>query len=187
MTLQTVYDDTEERMMKTVDHFEEELRGVRTGRASSGLVENIKIEYYGAQTPLNQVGNISLPEPRLIVIKPFDSTVLPTIEKALIASDLGITPLNDGKLIRLNIPPLTEDRRKQIVVMIKKMAETARVSIRNIRRDANKEIEVLEKKDKSISEDESTKGKDEVQKMTADYEKKINEVLDKKTNEVMEV
>jgi ribosome recycling factor len=187
MTVQDILNATETKMKKALDHFEEELRGIRTGRASSALVENIKADYYGNPTPLKQLGTISCPEPRLIVIKPFDVSCLPAIEKAIMASDLGITPLSDGKLIRLNVPTLTEDRRKQLVGMVKKMLEAEKMIVRNVRRDSNKEIETIEKKDKLISEDEATRAKDQVQKKTAAYEAKLDAALDKKSKEIMEL
>ena len=178
--------DGEEKMEKAVSHLAEEFRGVRTGRASSGLVDHIKVDYYGSPTPLKQLANIGTPEPQMIVVKPFDPGSLKEIEKAILASDLGITPSNDGKVIRLKIPPLSEERRRQILHHAKELCEAAKLAIRNIRRDGNKQLDV-EKKDGAIPEDEMFRGKDEVQKLTTDYEKKVEDLLAKKTDEIMQV
>jgi ribosome recycling factor len=156
---------------------------MRTGRANPGLVENVRVEYYGTPTPLKQMANISAPEPDLLVIKPFDASSLGNIEKAIQKSDVGIHPSNDGRLIRLQIPPLSEERRKQLVARAREVAEEARISIRNVRRDANKHAEQLEK-ERKISEDELKRLKDEIQEYTKSSEHQVEEALKKKSNEL---
>jgi ribosome recycling factor len=178
--------EAEEKMEKAVAHLHEEFRGVRTGRANSGLVDHIKVDYYGSPTPIKQLANIGTPEPQMIVVKPYDPGSLKEIEKAILASDLGITPSNDGKVIRLQIPPLSEERRRQILHHAKDTSEQARVAIRNIRRDANKTLDI-EKKDGIVPEDDMFRGKDEIQKLTTDYEKKVEDLLQKKSDEIMQV
>jgi len=173
-----------DRMEKAVEAVQSRLRTVRTGRASPALVDGIRVDYYGASTPLKQIANVATPDPQLIVIRPFDPSALKEIERAILASDLGITPQNDGKFIRLAVPPLSEERRRQLATQVKDMGEEAKISIRNVRRDANKEIDVLEK-DKEISEDEAYAGKEEIQKSTKDSETKVDEVVSKKTQEIM--
>lgn len=186
MEMDEILLDAEDRMDKTVEVFEEELRGIRTGSASSGLVENIRVEYYGSKTPLKHMANIAVPDPRLIVIKPYDPSGLESVEKAIQKSDIGINPQNDGKVIRLNIPELSEERRKQIVDRIKDMAEESRVSIRNIRRDANKKLET-EENESNISEDDCARAKEQVQEMTDEHENKIDELVESKSSEIMKV
>lgn len=186
MPVDDVLLEAEERMEKAVTHLAEEYRGVRTGRASSGLVEHMKVDYYGSPTPLNQLANIGTPEPQLIVIKPYDPGSLKDIEKAILTSDLGITPQNDGKVIRLVIPSLSEERRKQLIHHAKELAEEAKISIRNVRRDANKVLE-QEKKDGTIPEDEMYRGKNEVQELTDQYETKVEEHLGKKSDEILQI
>ncbi len=178
--------DAEERMEKTVQVFAESLRGIRAGSASPGLVESIRVPYYGSQTPLRQLAQIAAPDPQLIVIKPYDPGILQDIHKAIQSSDIGINPQLDAKVIRLVVPGLSEERRKQLAVRVKDMAEEGRVAIRNIRRDANKALDKLEK-DSAISEDECHSGKDEVQKLTSQYEGQVAELLDKKTADIMQV
>jgi ribosome recycling factor len=178
--------DTRAKMDKAQHHLEEELRKIRSGRATPGLVENIRVEYYGSPTPLSQLASISIPEPRLIVIKPFDKGSLGEIEKAVLKSDIGLTPSNDGKLVRLSVPPLSEERRKQLVGQIKKMAEQGRVAIRNIRRDQNKHAESLQK-DGHFTEDDGKKLLDAIQEETKSSEKKIDSMVEKKSKEIMEV
>jgi len=177
--------DAEQRMEKATETFQNGLTGLRTGRATPGLVDSIRVDYYGSPTPLKQVASISVPEPQQIVIKPFDQGVANEIAKAIVASNIGLSPNNDGRLIRLNIPPLSTERRKQLVSRLKELAEEARVAIRNIRRDANKHVEVAEK-EKSISEDDSKKYKDDVQELTKKFEGKVNEMANAKEKEVME-
>ncbi|MEN8150324.1 MAG: ribosome recycling factor [Planctomycetota bacterium] len=178
--------ETEERMEKAVDHLVTEFRGIRSGRATPGLVENIRVDYYGSMQPLKACASIAIPEPRLVVIKPFDPSSAKTIEKAIQQSDLGIQPSSDGKLIRLEIPPLSEERRKQLAGMVKEKSEDARVAVRNIRRDANRQADQAEK-DKSLSEDQLRDLKDEVQELTKQYEGKIEENLTRKSAEILEV
>jgi ribosome recycling factor len=178
--------EAEDKMDRAVAVLAEEFKGIRTGRATPALVDHLTVEYYGAPTPLKQVASISCPDPRLIVIKPYDVSALQGIEKAIQKSNLGINPQNDGKLIRLAIPPLSEERRKQMAKMAKDQVEKAKVSIRNVRRDALKQAEEEEKKGK-MTEDDLTRFKDEIQKSTDEHEKKLDESLDKKSKEIMEV
>ncbi len=185
MAMDDILLDCEERMDKVVDFFVRELRGIRTGRASAGLVEHIKVDYYGAPTELRQLAAISVPEPDLIAIKPFDRGTTKDIEKAILASELGITPASDGRIIRLPIPSLSVDRRSHLVAQLKKMAEQARVAVRNVRREANK-LADKEKSDSVLTEDDAKRCKDEVQKLTDEYAGKITGALDEKTKEIME-
>jgi ribosome recycling factor len=175
-----------ERMQGAIDALKKDFGSIRTGRASLALLDGITVDYYGTPTPLQQVAALNIPESRLIVIQPWEQRIIPDIEKAILKSDLGLTPTNDGKVIRINIPPLTEERRKQLVKVVKKRAEEARVAIRNIRRDINETLKKLEK-EKQISEDELKKSLDEVQKLTDSYIKKVDEILEHKENEIMEV
>jgi len=172
-------------MEKSLDSLKREFSRVRTGRASIALLDGIKIDYYGTLTPLNQLATLSVPEPRLITIQPWDATAVKEIEKAIQKSDLGLTPVNDGKIIRVAIPPLTEQRRMELVKVVKKMAETCKVSIRNHRRDINEELKRL-KKDKEISEDDFFKGQKEVQDITDEYIKKCDELTLAKEKEILE-
>ena len=184
------YDDivleAEDKMEKAVAVLVEEFKGVRTGRATSGLVENVRVEYYGAATPLKALASITIPEPRLILIKPFDPSAVDGIQKALQKSELGLTPQSDGKIIRLVVPPLSEERRKQLSKMVKELGEKAKVSLRNIRRDANA-VADHEEKDKKISEDDHKGIREEVDRLTKEYETKVQDLVEKKTKEVMEV
>lgn len=175
-----------EKMDKSVESFKKELAKVRTGRASLSILDGIHVNAYGSSMPLNQVGTLTIPESRLIAIQPWDPQLLPAIEKAILKSDIGLNPIGDGKIIRLNIPQLTEERRKELVKSVKKVGEEFRVAIRNIRRDA---LEVLkkQKKDKEISEDELFKLQEEAQNETDAYIKKIDEATASKEKEVMEV
>jgi len=172
-------------MEKSLDSLKREFSKVRTGRASISLLDGIKVDYYGTQTPLNQLATLSVPEPRLITIQPWDATVIKEIEKAIMKSDLGLTPVNDGKIIRVSIPPLTEQRRVELVKVVKKMAENGKVSIRNHRRDINEDLK-LKKKDKEVSEDEFFKGQKEVQDITDDYIKKCDDLTQVKEKEILE-
>lgn len=182
----SILTDTRAKMAKAVEHLESEYSRIRTGRASTSLVKDIKANYYGSPTPLQQMANIAVQDARTIAIRPWDASALKDIEKAILASDLGITPTNDGKVIRLTVPPLTGERRQKLVAEIRDMAEQARVSIRNIRRDSNKFIDKLEKKS-DITEDDQKKAKDDVQELTDYFEKKVNEIQEEKKEEVMEV
>ncbi|MBN2712140.1 MAG: ribosome recycling factor [Planctomycetes bacterium] len=176
----------EEGMEKAVSHLQKEFRMVRTGRATPALIENIKVSAYGSEMPLKQVGTISVPEARQLMVKPFDMGLLKDIEKALLASDLGVTPSNDGKLIRLTFPPLTEDRRKQLANEVKAKGEDAKISIRNSRRDGLKGLEDL-KKQKVLTEDDLKRLKDDVQNVVKQYEGSIDTEVKKKTEEIMAI
>jgi len=180
--METVKKTAEEKMKKTVKALKEEFNTIRTGRASANLFDKIYVEYYGTPTPLNQVANISIPEARLIVIQPFDKNSLGDIEKAIQTSELSLNPNNDGKVIRINIPPLTGDRRKELVKQAKNVGENSRVSIRNIRRDINDHL-----KKGDFTEDELKKGMDEIQKLTDQYIKDIGTIIDEKEKEIMEI
>jgi ribosome recycling factor len=178
--------NTKDKMEKAVSSLSRELASVRAGRASANLLDKISVEYYGAPTPVNQLASISVPEARLLVIQPYDKTVLGDIEKAILKSDLGLTPSNDGSLIRLSIPALTEERRKELVKLVKKYAEEAKVAVRNIRRDGNDDLKKLEK-DGNITEDELRNNTESVQKLTDEYIVKVDNVAKDKEKEIMEV
>ncbi|HHN65481.1 MAG TPA: ribosome recycling factor [Nitrospirae bacterium] len=178
--------EARERMEKAIESLKKDFASIRTGRASLSLLDGITVDYYGTPTPINQVAALSIPEPRMITIQPWEQRIIPDIERAILQSDLGLTPSNDGKVIRINIPPLTEERRKQLVKVVRKRAEEARVAIRNIRRDLNDELKKMEKK-KEISEDELKRDLEEVQKITDQFIKKVDEVLEGKEKEIMEV
>src|SRR5512145_2697718 len=178
--------DTSAHMERSIEAFRKELGKVRTGRASFSLLDGIKVDYYGTPTPLQQVGTLSVPESRLITITPWDSKMIGPIEKAIQSSGLGLNPSSDGKTVRVPIPPLTEERRKELVKLVKKMAEDARVAVRNIRREAIERVKEKEKK-KEISEDEMKRGQERIQKDTDAFIKKIDEILKAKEQEIMEV
>lgn len=184
--LNDVYDDTRDRMQKAVDNLERDYKRLRTGRASISLVDGIRVEYYGTPTPLSQLATLTIPEPRSIMIQPWDNSVTGDVEKAILKSDLGLTPSSDGKIIRITIPPLTQERRKELVKVIKKKAEETKVAIRNIRRDANEIIKDL-KKEKQISEDDQTRAQEETQRITDDYIKMIDSVYNTKEKEILEI
>jgi ribosome recycling factor len=186
MVVDEIIKDAKQKMEKAIEVLSSELRGLRTGIASPGLVEGVKVECYGTPTPLKQVASISTPEPRLILIKPFDPTIVSAIEKALLKYDIGATPQVEGKIIRLPIPPLSEEGRKKMTNIARERAEVARTAIRNIRRDANKEIDDKEKQ-KLISEDDKFRAKNETQKSTDEYDRKIKEILEKKQGEIMRI
>jgi ribosome recycling factor len=177
---------TDDRMHRAVEALKKEFSSIRTGRASLALLDGIMVNYYGTPTPLQQLASLSIPESRQIVIQPWEQKIIPDIEKAIMKSELGLTPANDGKLIRLSIPPLTEERRKQLIKIVRKKAEEAKVVIRNIRRESNEEIKKLEK-EKHLSEDDVKKSQDEIQKMTDAIILKVDEVLQHKEKEIMEV
>lgn len=185
-SLKDVFHDTEEKMKKTVEAVSREFATVRTGRASPALVDGIKVEYYGTPTPLKSLASISTPDSKLIVIQPWDATIVGEVEKAILKSELGITPINDGKLIRIQIPDLSKERRVELVKLVKKMAEDGRISLRTARHAAVEHVRKLEK-DKLIPEDERFKGQDEVQKITDRYIAKIDEVLAAKEKEITEI
>lgn len=184
--LEMVYEDVEQRMRNAIEALQKNYRGLRTGRASTSLLDNIKIEYYGALTPLNQVATLTVPEHNLIVIQPWDNTALSEIEKAINKSNLGLVPMNDGKLIRINIPPLTEERRKELAKTVRKYAEESRIAIRNIRRDGNEEVKELEK-EKDISEDMAFKAQSEIHKITEKYIDQIDNIMQEKEEEILKV
>lgn len=186
MTIKDVLKDAEDRMKSALSILEEDLRGMRTGRASTGLVEKLPVEYYGTETPLFQLATISVPEPQLITIRPFDKSSLKTIEKAILASELGLTPNNDGTIIRLNIPPLTQQRRNELQKVVHRRVEEARVAVRNVRRSAIDDLREFEK-EKLISEDESEQGQEDVQKVTDKYVHAVEESGKRKEAEIMEV
>jgi len=178
--------DLEEKMNKTLKALKGDFNKVRTGRASVVLFDDIRVDYYGTPTPLMQVATLSVPESRLIIIQPWDPQMIGEIEKAILKSELGVTPTNDGKLIRLTIPRLTEERRRDLVKIIKKMGEAGKVAIRNIRRDANEDFKEMEKK-KLISEDELHQNLDKIQKVTDGFIRKIDEALHAKEQEILEI
>ncbi len=178
--------DAENRMKKSVETYRQDLVKIRTGKASVSLLDGIKVEYYGTQVPLNQVASLSTPEPRLIVIQPWEKNLIPKIEKEILKSDLGMNPVSDGTFIRLSVPLLTEERRKELVKQVRKQAEDARVAIRNVRRDANEHLK-REEKAGAISEDDLKKFQTKTQELTDKYIQNIEEILKKKESEIMEV
>jgi len=186
MDLTEILLEAEERMDKSLSVFDDELSKIRTGRASTGLIDHITVDYYGTLTPINQMATVSIPEARTILIQPWDQTAISEVEKAIQKSELGINPSNDGKTIRLNIPVLTEDRRKELVKYVGKLAEDYRVSVRQVRKDINHKIKEAEKED-GIPEDEIKKTLHEVQNLTDKFIKEINVMLEKKDKEIMEV
>ncbi len=183
--LDDIYQDTRESMEKTITSLNKELNRVRTGRANLSLLDGIRVDYYGTLTPLNQMASLSVPESRLITIQPWDATVIKEIEKAILKSDLGLTPSNDGKIIRIAIPPLTEERRKQLAKSVHKTCEDHKVGIRNLRRDANEMLKGL-KKDADISEDDAFRGQDQVQKITDEFIAQIDTIYKDKEKEILE-
>jgi len=184
--LKEAQNEAEERMKGAVEALEEDLAGIRTGRASPALVERLMVDYYGMPTPLMQLATISVPESRMLMIRPFDAATLRTIERAIQASDLGLTPNNDGKVIRLNLPPLTQERRHDLVKLVHNRLEEARVAVRNVRRDGIKDLREFEH-EKLISEDELEEGEENLQKLTQKYIDQVNEIGEKKEKEIMEV
>lgn len=184
--IKDILKDAEARMHGAIQSLENELAGIRTGRASPALVEKLPIEYYGTPTPLMQLASISVPEPRTLMIKPFDPSSLKAIERAILASDLGLTPNNDGRAIRLNLPPLTEERRRDLVRLVHNRLEEARIAIRNIRRDLKKDMEDFEK-EKLISEDDLKRGEEELQKATDRFIQDVDKVGQHKEQEILEV
>ncbi|MEJ2697809.1 MAG: ribosome recycling factor [Candidatus Sulfobium sp.] len=177
---------TSERMNGAIEALKKEFGSIRTGRASLSLLEGISVNYYGTITPLQQLASLSIPESRQIAIQPWEQRIIPDIEKAIMKSDLGLTPMNDGKIIRINIPDLTEERRKQLVKVVRKRTEEAKVAVRNIRRDANDELKKMEK-DEHLSEDDVKREQEEIQKITDSFVKKADEILEHKEKEIMEV
>jgi ribosome recycling factor len=180
-----VFEDTKHKMDVTIEHFRRELAGIRTGRASIGLLDGITIDYYGQESPLNQVASITIPDPLTLSIQPWESTLVPAIEKAIMASDLGLTPNNDGKVIRIPIPSLTEERRKELSKVVKKHAEDAKIAVRNVRRESVEKLKKLEKGG-DISEDQSHTAQDKVQKITDEHIKLIDKVGGEKEKEILD-
>lgn len=177
---------TQSNMEKAVEHLKHELAKLRTGRATPALVENVKVDYYGTPTPIKQVGQISIPDPKTIQIASWDQSAIPLIEKAIIAANIGLTPMVDGKLIRLNVPALTEDRRKDLVKQVKKLGEDARITVRGVRRDANEAIKAREKS-KELSEDDAKKESEKIQKITDQVTAEIDKIVDTKSKDLMTV
>jgi ribosome recycling factor len=184
--VEEIFEDLNERMGKSIESLKREYSRLRTGRASISLLDGIRVSYYDTPTPLNQMASLAIPEPRLIVIQPWDKTAIGDIEKAILKSELGLTPINDGKVIRIAIPPLTEERRKELVKVARKMAEDNKVAIRNIRRDANDMLKDL-KTEKDITEDELYRSQDEVQKITNDFISQVDELCTAKEKEILEI
>uniref|UniRef100_A0A7C3E867 Ribosome-recycling factor n=1 Tax=Gracilinema caldarium TaxID=215591 RepID=A0A7C3E867_9SPIR len=184
--MHTAIKNSEDRMKKTIASLKDDLASIRTGRASAALFDKIRVDYYGEKSPLNQVANISIPEARLIVIQPWDRAMIGEIEKAIRTSELSLNPSNDGKVIRISIPPLTEERRKDLAKQAKNLAEQSRVAIRNIRRDGNEELKKAQKNGE-LTEDEEAKAETELQNLTDKYIKEINHILEEKEKEIMEV
>ena len=178
--------DFKGRMQKSIEALKNELNRVRTGRASIALLDGIKVDYYGTPTPLNQVATLAVPESRLITIQPWDASIIGDIEKAILKSELGLVPTSDGKIIRISIPQLTEERRKELVKLVKRLGENAKIAIRNIRRDANEFVKKKEK-EKEISQDEMKKNQEEIQKLTDDFIAEIDKLIAAKEKEIMEI
>jgi ribosome recycling factor len=186
MPIDDILLEAEDRMEKTLSLLNDQFRGVRTGRANTGLVESIRVDYYGSPTPLKQMANLSTPEPQQILIRPFDPSVIGDIVKAIQASDIGLTPNSDGKVVRLNVPSLSVEQRKKLVGRVKDLAEEARISLRNIRREANKQAD-SEQSEKVLTEDDLERCKEEVQDLIKRFEGKVNETAEKKSAEILEV
>ena len=186
MPIDEILLDAEMRMEKAVEVLRDNLRGIRTGTASAGLVDSIRVDYYGSPTPLKQIAQIAVPDPQLIVIKPYDPNSLGEIEKAIQTSDVGIHPQNDGKVIRLAVPPLSQERREKMANRVRTLAEEARIAARNVRRDANRQVD-QEEKQAGVSEDICRRAKEQVQELTDQYEDEIDETLEKKTEDIMKV
>ena len=183
--LDDLYKSLKAKMEKSVAKLEKELAGIRTGRASSALLEDLKVPYYGTLTPLNRIATISVPEARLITVQPWDKSIIKDIEKAIAHSDLGLNPSSDGNVIRISFPPLTEERRKELVKVVRKIGEEYKIAIRNVRREGNEKVKEMEK-EKVISEDEGKRALKEIQKITDEYIKKVDEILSAKEKEILE-
>ena len=186
MTIETASKDATHKMEQAVAHLKDDLAGIRTGRAAPAVINRVTVEYYGTPVPLNQLAGVSVPEPRLLLIQPFDKSVISSIERAIMQSDLGITPSNDGNVIRLAFPPLTEERRKELVKQVHHRAEESRVAVRNVRRHAKEEMEKLER-DASISQDDLIRAEKELQKLTDRFVTEVDEIQGHKEQELMEV
>ena len=183
--IESIFQDTRESMEKSIVALKNELNRVRTGRATLSIFDDIRVDYYGTLTPLNQMASLAVPESRLITIQPWDVSIIKEIEKAILKSDLGLTPSNDGKLMRISIPALTEDRRKQLVKVVQKKGEEHKIAVRNIRRDSNDLLKGL-KKDGDISEDDAFRAQDQVQKITDEHTKRMDEICKEKEQEILE-
>jgi len=184
--MEELFKETNKKMNGAIEALKNDFQRVRTGRANPAILDRVKVDYYGTMTPLNQVGNISVPDPQLIVIAPWEKNLLKEIEKAILRADLGMTPQNDGNTIRLPIPPLTEDRRKELVKQIKQMGEKLKLAIRNVRRDSNEKLKQMEKS-KEISEDDEKSSLTKIQKITDDFTKKIDLLIEDKEKELMSI
>lgn len=184
--IKEVSGEAEDKMKKALEVLRKDYGSMRAGRATPALLERVMVDYYGVPTPINQMANITVPEPRMLLIQPWDKSVMASIEKAVLKSDLGLTPNNDGIVIRLAIPQLTQERRNELVKSAKKKAEDARVAVRNIRRDANDHLKAL-KKEKQISEDDDKRAQEDIQKLTDKYVKEIDHILENKEQEILEV
>ena len=185
MSVEEVLMDTEDRMDKALGVLKNNLAGIRTGRATPGLLDSVKVTIYGSQTPLKQLASVGAPEPQQLVIRPFDSSTIKEIEKAIVASELGLNPQSDGRIIRINIPPLSTDVRKKLVARIKDLSEESRVSIRNVRRDSNKAVDTAEK-EKLISEDDRDKAKEDIQELTKKFENSVTDLARSRETDVMD-
>jgi len=184
--IESVHKDTKDKMGKSIETLKKDLRRVRTGRASASLLDGIRVDYYGTITPLAQMASVAVPESRMLTIQPWDVSAIKDIEKAIMKSDLGLTPANDGKIIRINIPPLNEQRRKELVKVVNKACEEYRVALRNIRRDSNEVLKGL-KKDSKISEDDARKAQDKIQKITDEHIRLVDDIYKEKEKEILEV
>jgi ribosome recycling factor len=184
--LDDVYTDIKARMEKTIQALSKDLKRIRTGRAAPSILDGLQASYYGAPTPLAQMASVSVPDPRTLLVQPWDPTALPEIEKAIIKSDLGLTPQNDGKVIRIGIPPLSQERRKELVKLVAKTAEEAKISLRGIRREGNELVKEL-KASKDISEDDQQKGEAQIQKITNDFTAQVDALAKEKDREIMEI
>ena len=185
MSIEDILMDTEDRMDKALGVLKNNLAGIRTGRATPGLLDSVKVTIYGSQTPLKQLASVGAPEPQQLVIRPFDSSTIKEIEKAIVASELGLNPQSDGRIIRINIPPLSTDVRKKLVARIKDLSEESRVAIRNVRRDSNKAVDTAEK-EKSISEDDRDKAKESIQELTKKFENSVTDLARNRESDVMD-
>jgi ribosome recycling factor len=185
MPIAEVLQQARQHMAKSVEHLQQQLARLRTGRATPALIEHIRVDYYGVPTPISQVGNISVPEPRMLVIQPWDRSLLGAIEKAILQSDLGITPSNDGSVIRIVMPPLSEERRRELVKVCRKYAEEARIALRNLRREYMEKLRQVEKEE-HLSEDERRRGEQELQKIMDSFTEEIERILERKEREILE-
>lgn len=186
MTLKEIESKAKDKMHKSVNAIKNEIIKIRTGKATTALLEDIKVECYGSKVPLKQIANIGAPEVRLLIVQPWDKNLLPEVEKAIFQSDLGLTPNNDGKIIRLPVPPLTEERRKELVKLVRKLGEEGKIAIRNVRRECNDDIKKGEKSSE-FSEDQSERGMKKIQEITDEYTDQIDKIIDAKEKEIMEI